>query len=114
MPTNARRAARPWVRVYRGTGPTDAYLVRDWLGRNGVSAEVRGENLMSLRGDIPIMEAWPTVWVAPAQKSQARELIEEFNGPTLVHPAWNCPKCGEENAPNFGSCWSCGTDSPHL
>ena len=27
--------------VYRGTGPTDAWLIRDWLVHHGVRAEVR-------------------------------------------------------------------------
>lgn len=114
MPFRTRTESKAWVRAYQGSGPTDAYLVRDWLQRNGVSAEVRGESLMTLRGDIPITEAWPTVWVPPDLHARARELVTEFHGPTLVHPDWKCPRCGEENAPTFGSCWSCGTDSPHL
>ena len=113
MPVRDRKSAE-WVQVFRGSGPTDAYLLRDWLERNGVRATVRGESLMSLRGDVPIMEARPTVWVPPADRDRAEALITEFHGPSLVHPAWQCPKCGEENAPTFGSCWSCGTDSPHL
>lgn len=113
MPRRDRKSA-PWVRVYRGTGPTDAYLVRDWLERNGVEAAVRGESLMTLRGDIPITEAWPSLWVAPDLEARAAELITRFHGPALVHPPWKCPSCDEENAPTFGSCWSCGTDSPYL
>jgi hypothetical protein len=107
-----QRDSNAWVRVYRGTGPTDAYLVRDWLGRNQVPAQVRGEGLMSLRGDIPIWEAWPAVWVPTHLEAEARELVSQFDGPTLVHPAWRCGRCGEENAPNFASCWSCGADRP--
>jgi hypothetical protein len=103
-----------WVQVHRGHGPTDAYLIRDWLMRNGLLAEVRGESLMSLRGDVPVGEAWPTVWVPPQQRDRARQLIRDFEGPTLVHPSWQCPACGEENGPNFASCWSCGADRPDL
>ena len=104
----------PWVKVYQGLGPTDAYLLRDWLTRNGVDAEVRGESLMSLRGDVPLGQAWPTLWVPPAQQPQAKLLIVEFEGPSLVHPHWACTGCGEENGPTFGSCWSCGAVRPDL
>lgn len=103
-----------WVRVYQGTGPTDAYLVRDWLARNHVPAQVRGESLMSIRGEVPVWEAWPSVWSPGELTERARELIEAFYGPTLVHPEWQCPRCSETNAPNFASCWSCGTDRPPL
>lgn len=114
MPFRSRPDPKAWIRIYRGEGPTDPYLLRDWLERNGVPAEVRGDTLMTLRGDIPISEAWPTVWVAPQHVDRSKALISEFFGPALVHPAWKCPACNEENAPTFGSCWSCGQDSPHL
>lgn len=35
--------------------------------------------------------------------------IEEIQKESRV---WICPKCREENPPNFGSCWKCGGDSP--
>ncbi|MFK7927526.1 MAG: DUF2007 domain-containing protein [Myxococcota bacterium] len=103
-----------WVRVFKATGPTDAYLIRDWLQRNQVPVQVRGEGLMSLRGDIPIGEAWPSVWVPASEQERAEELVSALEGPTLVHPAWKCPGCAEPNEANFGSCWSCGTDRPGL
>lgn len=102
------------MRVYQGSGPTDAYLIRDWLHRNDIPAQVRGEGLMSLRGEVPVWEAWPAVWTPQPEAERARDLIEGFFGPTLVHPSWQCARCGEENAPNFASCWSCGADRPAL
>lgn len=114
MPRASNDRRRGWVRVYQATGPADAYLVRDWLTRNGVRATVRGENLMSIRGDVPIGEAWPTVWTPADLENRATELVSEFQGPTLVHPAWQCATCQEENGPNFASCWSCGADRPDV
>jgi hypothetical protein len=96
-------------RVYQATGPTDAYLVRDWLERNGIRVFVRGEGLMSLRGELPI--SWPSLWVEPADEGVANEALAAFHAPTLVHPDWKCDGCGEQNAPTFGSCWSCGRDA---
>ncbi len=99
--------------VYRGTGPTDATLVAHWLERNGLAPQVRGDRT-GLRGEIPIPDAWPTVWVRAADRAQAERAIREFNGPTLVHPRWACGRCGEDNEPNFGSCWSCDADRPDV
>ena len=89
----------------------DAYLVRDWLVRNDIAVWMRGESLMSVRGDVPIGMAWPAVWVDKADEGRATDALKTFHGPVLVHPDWSC-RCGETNAPSFASCWSCGRDQP--
>ena len=96
-------------RVYQALGPTDAWMVRDWLERNGIRAVIQGADLISLRGELPV--AWPTVWVSGLESARSRELIAEFEGPALVHPEWTCA-CGEANGAAFGSCWSCGREAP--
>ena len=103
------------TRVYQGSGHTDAYAVRDWLAQNDIPAEVRGHNRLGLLGAIPIDETWPTVWVPAGQVERAQRAIRVFQGPSLVHPEWRCPKCAETNGPVFASCWSCGTErvGPH-
>lgn len=99
--------------VYKAHGPTDAHLVRHWLERNGIRAVIRGD-LMGIRGEIPVGESWPAVWVDREDVARAEEAIRTFEGPRLVHPPWRCPRCGEVNEPNFGSCWSCQADRPDL
>jgi hypothetical protein len=98
--------------VYQGSGPTDAHLVHHWLVRNEVRAAIRGMHRMGLGGEVPVNEAWPSVWVGDEDVERARALITEFEGPKLVHPRWLCAACGEDNEPNFGSCWNCGADRP--
>lgn len=97
--------------VFKAAGPTEATLMRHWLERNGIRAVVRGD-LVGLRGEIPMAEAWPTVWVDPEDGEAAEEAVRAFESPRLVHPRWQCPACGEDNEPNFGSCWSCSGDRP--
>jgi hypothetical protein len=101
------------VCIYRGTGPTDATLVAHWLERNGITAHVQGD-LLGLRGEIPVGDAWPTVWVRKPDQGRAEDAVKVFEGPTLVHPTWRCARCGEDNEPNFGSCWSCEADRPDV
>lgn len=102
------------VRIYQGVTPTDAYLVRDWLARNGVTSEMRGESLMGLHGQVPVTDSFPSLWVDASDEERAASLVREFEGPALVHPEWHCSECSELNPPNFGSCWSCGADRPGL
>lgn len=99
-----------WICVFRGGGPTEAWLVRDWLQRNGLDVRVQGD-LSGLRGEIPVDQAWPSVWVHRTDLLRAQEVVRDFTAPRLVHPAWRCA-CGEENEANFGSCWSCESDRP--
>jgi hypothetical protein len=97
-----------WWRAYQGEGPADAYLVRDWLERNGIRTWLRGEGLIGVRGG-PFGVGWPGVWVPESDKWCAEVVLREFHAPALVHPDWVC-RCGESNAPAFGACWSCGAE----
>jgi hypothetical protein len=100
-----------WVCLFRGGGPTDAWLVRDWLLRNGLEVRVQGD-LSGLHGQIPIGDAWPSVWVRRSDLPSATDALRQYDAsPRLVHPVWRCA-CGEENEANFESCWSCQTDRP--
>ena len=95
--------------VYRGSGPADAWLVKDWLVAHGVRAEVR-DHLGGARGELPIPDCWPTVWVRATDKSAAVSALESRDGPQLVRAAWVCSRCAEPNEPAFEWCWSCQTD----
>src|SRR5688572_8706888 len=96
-------------RVYQGLGPTDVYLVRDWLERNEIHAWIRGEHLAGARGGLPV--GWPSAWVTTRDRDRAEHALREFHQPMLVHPDWHCHGCGESNGPAFGSCWNCGRDA---
>jgi hypothetical protein len=100
------------VCVYKATTPADAEVVRHWLERNEVAAQVRG-GLVELRGQIPMgTPQGPTVWVSERDSESARHALQLLRRPQLVHPQWTCSGCGELNAPSFGSCWSCQEDGP--
>ena len=99
--------------VYRATLPTDAHMMLHWLRRNGIAAEVRGD-LLTARGELPVQESSPTVWVPESDSEQAQSLVTEFEKPVGDGKMWTCLKCSEANEPNFGSCWSCNADHPDL
>lgn len=101
----------PYVCVYRGSNATEPTLLQHYLARHQVEAQVRGD-LVNLRGEIPVGEAWPTVWVRECDQQRALELVRAFRGPRLVHPRWSCPGCGEVNEATFEWCWQCQTERP--
>ncbi len=97
--------------VYTAMLPTDAHLVQHWLRRNGIAAQVLGD-LMVGRGELPIQDSAPTVWVSLENEDAARALVAEFEKPQGDGKRWLCPECAEDNEPTFGSCWKCGVDHP--
>jgi len=99
-----------WVRVYKGGDLVGAHLVAHQLKAAGLRVDVRGQGRTSLRGELPIGESWPDVWVPQQDAEQAEALVRKFEGPELVHPAWVCPRCGESNEATFDLCWSCLSD----
>ena len=99
----------PLVCVYRGSGPTEAYLVGHFLEGNGIDTHVRAD-LLGLRGEIPVDRAWPSVWVPAPDQARALDALQQFFGPRLIHPRWTCPGCGEVNEATFDWCWRCQTE----
>lgn len=97
------------VCIWRGLGPTDGWLAHHWLGAAGIRSELRGAQLVSVIGEIPAMDSWPSVWVDSADEAKGRAALAERDGPRLVSPPWACV-CGETNEPPFDLCWSCGRE----
>jgi hypothetical protein len=100
-----------WVCVYRASGATDGFLVGHWLDRNGIPNRVR-DGLVGLRGEIPVDQTWPSVWVPREHAEAAAKQIASMNGPRLVREAWTCPRCGADGEPDFDTCWQCDGERP--
>ncbi len=100
-----------WTRVFNGREATQARFVADWLKRNEVDAQVRGEMKTGIMGGIPVEESFPDVWVRGADKTRAQELIAEMDE-NIEGEAWTCPWCKEENGSAFAACWNCEKAGP--
>ena len=104
-----------WTLVHRGNSSTSARLLHDWLARNELTAQVRGEHKTGAIGGIPIPDSYPDLWVRGADRERAEQLINAFED-NLSRDAgtagWSCLHCGEDNGPAFGSCWSCQFPRP--
>jgi len=100
-------------KVYAATDPADAHLLKGLLESESIPAEVHGEHLYWLRGDIPMTpDTCPSVWVVDdADFGRAVELLrsteEQRRRAPLGTESWRC-RCGEENERQFTDCWKCG------
>lgn len=101
-----------WTRVFNGSEATQAQFIADWLKRNNVDAQIRGEMKTGIMGGIPVQDSFPDVWVRGADKGRAQQLIAEMEE-IADGEAWTCPWCNEENGAAFAACWSCEKASPH-
>lgn len=103
--------------VFAARDGTEAHFVKGLLESHGLTVTVRGEDLWGTRGEVPFVDAWPTVWVIDDEReAEAREVVRQYEatveGPTTEGTAWRCPKCGQDLEPQFTTCWSCGTERP--
>ena len=104
-------------KVYVARDLSDAHLLKGFLKGENIEAEVQGESLWKLRGEIPITEDTnPAVWVIhDADYDRAMELVSIFNEgepyTSIEGKPWRC-RCGEENEGQFTECWSCGKTRP--
>jgi hypothetical protein len=91
------------------TDRTQAYLLKDLLGRHGITAHVFNENMSSIVGDIPPEVAWPQVWLDDdADRAQAVVVLRDYYASRNRSGVLFCRACREENPATFELCWSCG------
>lgn len=106
----ARPRYAPMNPVFTARHPTEAHLVRGLLEAGGIRAEVRGDQLYSAFGELPVL---PTVWIVdPADGPEAGRLIGDFlrgsAARRYAHERWTCAGCGETLEGQFTDCWNCG------
>ena len=100
-------------KVYAAINPVDAHLVKGVLEGERIAAEVRGEFVFGMRGEIPITpDTCPSVWILDdSDYDKAMALVATFSEPDRIdsHPGdlWRCA-CGEDNESQFTECWKCG------
>ena len=67
-------------KVFIAKNPADAHLLKGLLEGENIEAEVRGEFLYGVRGEVPItQDTCPSVWVMDdADYNRAMELVLSF------------------------------------
>jgi hypothetical protein len=109
-------------RVFIARGVSEAHLIRAYLENAGIDAIVRGEDLSTVFGGIPIDgDSLPSVWVldednyAPAmdlirETSPSAEPGEDHSASGSAERDWSCPACDERVDGSMLVCWNCGLE----
>jgi hypothetical protein len=97
------------IPVFSAEHLTEAHLIRGYLQGEGIPSEVRG-------GDSALPENLPEIWVLDdSQAGLAIEAISAYqnrSSASSVGAPWQCSDCGEQLAPQFNTCWKCGSIHP--
>lgn len=96
-------------RVYCAANFTEAHLLRQMLGREGIAVKVFNENAQSGLGDIPFTQTYPEIWlVNDRDEARARTLLQAYERASAPERQVSCRACHETNPANFDLCWNCG------
>ena len=83
-------------------------VLRQLLQEADITCVLRNGQGSGLLGTTPFAVE---LWVERDEDfAMARELYEAWCKPVPeTVETWNCPECGQQLAPQFDSCWQCGT-----
>lgn len=103
------------MKIFVANNPPQAHIVCELLQTQNIAAEVRGEGLFGLQGELPMDETTqPYVWLLePSRSSDAQIIIDQYLDETNRVMEWSCPHCKEVNEGQFGVCWQCGSSRPN-
>jgi hypothetical protein len=100
---------RDLVCIQRGTDPIEANLLKGLLGSEGIPAAVTGADLVGGYSGVPkVCDVRLLVPVRYRVRAEAVLARYESERGTGAGTEWPCAACGESNAANFETCWSCG------
>ena len=81
-------------KVFTARNVTEAHFVRDLLEAEGLVVTVRGEDLWGASGELPFVDAWPTIWVLDdAREAEARAVVDQYEA-TQAAPVTGEPGSG--------------------
>jgi len=97
-------------RVWSGSSLPDTTHFTNLLEQAGMACLIKNRELAGALGDLPVFDCSPEIWVLhDGDADRAAALIRDSLKPTASSVPWHCPRCGEDNEPQFAACWSCGS-----
>ncbi len=90
---------------------SQAGLLKELLGNEGIECLVRNDQLYSALGEIPFVECYPELWVIDDEVFPRAKLLLDawLKKDDVTNESWICCNCGENCEGQFGACWSCST-----
>ncbi len=107
------------AKIYTAANGIDAHMLKALLEQEGISAVVRGDDVVPLQGGTLFsMEVRPSVWVFDDERrDRAQALADDYRRPRAPlaseDATWACI-CGEAIETQFSECWHCGRSRAEL
>lgn len=90
------------------------HQVMQMLQDAGIPVLLKNDFIQGAIGEIPAVDNDIEVWLVDDEwRSRADALLAQWEADRDVQGyAWVCTECGEDNAAEFGVCWSCQASRP--
>ena len=88
------------------------HLLKSMLDDAGIACTVRNEYLCIAKGEAPVNQCIPELWLLEdADAAKAEEIMGDWEyAMSEQRVAWRCPRCDETNEGQFTACWKCGNE----
>ena len=94
--------------VYTAENRLIVYHFKNLLEMENIKCIVKNDHLFSVVGEVPMMVAWPELWVVDSDMEKwARQIIKKSQNDIDAGEKWTCESCGEEHLSSFTDCWNC-------
>jgi Putative prokaryotic signal transducing protein len=92
-----------------------AGLLKDRLEQEGIACLLKNNDLVSVMGEIPMVECYPELWVVDTETwPRAKKLLDLWSQDSqAAGTAWVCPGCHEPVDAGFDACWNCDLRRPN-
>lgn len=95
-------------KIFTAQNAHEAHMIKEELASVGIISTIFGLDLIS-KSRLP--DYLPTIFVEDHQFEEALKILQVLKkNQEIVHPAWICTNCREENEGQFSACWKCGTN----
>ncbi len=95
-------------RLCRVANLPEAHILRGVLEQSGIETRVFNQHAQGGVGQLPVMDAWPELWVEEEDIERAAAVLDAFRQAPAVSAARRCSACAEDSPGNFQVCWNCG------
>jgi hypothetical protein len=106
------RAPAGLKRVLSGYSLPDTTHFKNLLELAGVDCIIKNRDLGGGIGDLPVFDCTPEIWVDGRHAERAEAVIRDSVRPVVFAALWECPRCGEDNEPQFEACFRCCESKP--
>lgn len=91
-----------------------AGLYKDRLEQEGIACLLKNYDLVSVMGEIPMVDIYPELWVVDSETwPRARMLLDLWlQASQSSGDVWTCPACHEQVDDGFDACWNCSRPRP--